>query len=224
MDHAVLGPSAAYWLGAAQLAARDPCGIQTLEDCIRRAPALAAPARRLLHEHRELLPGPRERKRNDVLWQRARKRRAAAAVPLHHALAAGSLPPAKLPEPVRDMLSEVLAGCPWVAGAWCLAGEGAEPGGRHYDATVLVLRLRADALESANWTEEDAIAEAQALLRDSLPPDRLGIVWTAYTTEPLTAELDACLARTAQENDPACLVQPASGESVGPGVRASALG
>ena len=214
---------AGYLLGAVQLAAGDKAGIETLEACIGLDPAWAAPARALMARHADLLDGDSSRERNAVLLARAQERRARLLHRLHHDVPLGGLAPAALDDAAWPVLHEVLSGMPGIAAAWCACAT-LDDGHRRYAAFTLILRLHTQRLHAASLTEEDVQEEASALLDEVLPAAALKLVWTAYTTEPLTPALDADLSAWARSGDRACLVQPKPDEAVGPGVAASALG
>ncbi|HEX6704992.1 MAG TPA: M48 family metallopeptidase [Albitalea sp.] len=223
-DHPSLSGEAAFVLGAAQLRVDDPAGIEALEACIAAEPAWAAPARELIERHAAMLAGDTARRRNHALLQRARRRRARALGEVHRLMSFGELAPATVPLLALEILRAVLSGMPAVAAAWCAGLDELVHEERRYRAVVLILRLHTGRLQEAGLSEDDFLADARLLLSQCLPAATLRLVWTVYTTEPFTPELDARLAAWARAGDPACLVAPREGEGVGPGLRASALG
>jgi len=223
LDHDALGNQAAFLLGAAQLAAGNKSGIATLEACIARDPVWAAPARARIGRHAAMLDGEASRRRNQALFERAVDRRARALSQLHMALARGGLTPARLDDLTRTVLQETLSGMPMIAAAWCAADEITNDN-RRYTAVALILRLHTARLNEVGLTEDDVRAEAFKVLDGVLPDVTLKFVWSAYTTEPLTPELDSCLSAWARSEEPCCLVMPKPNDAVAAGVRPLALG
>lgn len=224
LDDRALAGQAAFHLGAAQLAGGDKAGIATLEDCIARDAAWAAPSRACIERHADMLDGEPARRRNTALLRRARQRCARVLGQLYDAVPRGELKPARLDDLARTVLHEVLSGMPVVAAAWCAGEDEVALDNRRYSAVTLILRLHTERLNAAKLTEDDVCVEVLTLLDGVLPAAMLKLVWTAYTTEPLTPELDSCLSAWAQSGDRACLVMPKPNDAVGSGVRASALG
>jgi Zn-dependent protease with chaperone function len=214
---------ASFLLGAAQLASGDKTGFTTLEGCISRDSAWAAAARSCIERHASMLESEAQRRRNHALLRRALKRCAIVLGLFHNAVSRGALAPARIDNLAWTVLHEMLSGTDVIAAAWC-AGEELTHDGRSYTIVALILRLHTDRLSEARLTEDDVCSRALDLLNNLLPAATLKLVWSAYTTEPLSPELDSCLAAWAQSNNKGCLVIPKPGDSVGPGVRASALG
>lgn len=224
VDDAVLGPQAAHLVGVAQLAQGDPAGVATLEACIARAPAWAAPARSALAAHEVLLGDDAQRARNRQLLSKAVERRAQALERLDGMAWRAELRGAP-PDPTTDAtLREALSAVPAVAAAWWACAPSFEHDGRTFDTRVLLLRLRTDRLQEAHQDEDEVVPDARSLLAGLLPPATLALVWTAYTTEGLPPALHELLHGWADGGDPACLVRPVDGESQGPAQRAAALG
>jgi Zn-dependent protease with chaperone function len=224
VDDAALGAHAAYLVGAAQLRSGDAAGIATLEACIARAPAWAAPARAAIERHASLVADAALRERNRALLDKALRRRAHALGRLHWMTSRAELRPAMLDDSTDALLRAALSTVPTVAAAWCATVPGFEQDGRHFETFVLLLRLRTDRLREADLDEDDLIGDMQALLSQLLPPSALRLVWTAYTTEGLAPAVHALLQGWVEAGDRACLVKPVEGEAAGPAVRASALG
>ncbi len=214
---------ARYLLGAAQLKAGDPQGVATLEACIKSDPLWALPARDQIAHHPLLLADDAQRDRNDALLARARDKRGRALGLAVEKLQQGDVIPAVLDDDSWAILREVLAGSTAVAAAWCAGVDELMHDGRRYRAVVLVLRLRTERLAELRLDEDEVRDQARILLGGLLPGSVLRLVWTIYTTEPLSPELDARLGAWARAGDRCCLVLPKEGESVGPGARASAL-
>lgn len=224
LDDAATAAEALYLLGAAQLAGGDRKGIASLERCIAQDAAWTLAARTLIERHAGLLDTDAARRRNATLLKRARQRRGRLLGECHLAIPRAQLEPAPLDVLSASVLREVFAGMATVAAAWCACDEAIDPKQRRYPAVALILRLHTERVNASGQTEDDIAAAAAALLSGLFPEGTLKLVWTAYTTEPLTPELDALLAGWAQARHRACLVAPRPGEAVGPGVRATALG
>lgn len=223
IDDATIGPEAALVLGCAQLARGDATGIETLEAAIARDAAVAAAARAAIERHEAMLADDAQRTRNRALLERARRRRADARALLQHRVPGGRMAPAVLEPTARSVLQEVLSGWPAVAGAWCAGVDDFVHDERRYRGVVLILRLRPDWLHAADRAEHELIAEAEALLASVLPAPVLKAVWSAYTTEPLTPQLDTMLSDWG-DGSAASLVVPRAGEAIGAGVQAGVLG
>jgi Zn-dependent protease with chaperone function len=213
-----------YLLGAAQLARGDRQGLATLETCVKRDPAWAASARALIDAHAGLVGDEPSRDRNRQLLDQARDRRQRAGDDVRRRLQRGEVNVPTLDDDSWTILREVYARTPVVAAAWIAGVDEVTVADRRYRAVVLVLRLRTEELARQGFFEDELCEDARALLANLLPGGVLRVVWTAYTTEALSPELDAVLTRWASERHRCCLLLPAPDEAVGPGVRAAALG
>ena len=198
-------------------------GVFSLEACIKADPLWALPARGLLAQHAVLLETDAQRHRNQTLLDRARDKRERALGLVVEKLQQGALTPAMLDEDSQSILREVFAGPDAVAAAWCAEIDDLVHDKRHYRAVVLVLRLRTERLLELGLSEDEVRDEARLLLGGLLPGSALRLVWTVYTTEALSPELDARLTQWAPSGESCCLVLPTAGESVGPGAHAAAL-
>lgn len=223
LDDAAAGSHARFLLGAAQLRAGDRLGVASLEACVKADPLWAFAARELIAQHPPMLADDWQRERNAILVERARNKRSAALGLLLDRLQQGDVAPTTLAHDAQAILREVFSGSPAVAAAWCAEVSELVHDKRRYRAVVLVLRLRTQRLRELDLTEDDLRDEARALLGKLLPGSVLRLVWTVYTTEPLSPELDARLSEWSVPGHPACLVLPEPGESVGAGARAAAL-
>jgi len=223
LDDPALAGHARYLLGAAQLKAGDKAGVASLEACIKVDPLWALPARDLIAQNPSLLETEIQRHRNQTLLDRARDKRGRALGVLVEKLQQGELAPAALDDGCEVILRDVFAGSPAVAAAWCAEIDELVHDKRSYRAVVLVLRLRTERLLELGLSEDEVRDEARSLLGGLLPGSTLRLVWTVYTTEPLSPELDARLTGWALSGESCCLVPPKADESVGPGARAAAL-
>jgi Zn-dependent protease with chaperone function len=211
-----------YVQGVAQLKRSHADGVAVLEACIKADPRWAVAARSAMALH-EALMDDRLRDRNRNLLKRAWVKQAKVRGLALDLLQQGQVSAASLDDDAETILRAAWQGADVVAGAWCAAIEKVEHDGRSYPVVILVLRLRTDALLERGWTEDDVRDDAVQLLGGVVPEPVVRLVWTTYTTEALSPELDALLTDWAESRHPCCLVVPKPGESVAAGARAAAL-
>jgi Zn-dependent protease with chaperone function len=188
------GAEASYLLGSALLAIEDASGCDALETCVRTDSSWVAAARTVLATQAGRFLDEAQRHRNDVLLQRATRRRELGLLQLRSDVDAGSIEPCAIDELGWNILKESLAGQTHLREAWLMRKDEVRAGDRRFNGVVLLMRIDPAVMNSLGWSEDDVIEDGLQLLRSVVPLNVLRLVWASFTTEPMPDALATTLA------------------------------